>query len=183
MNDFSYQASTVNVLVNPNYVSYTTDQKNKITDPSFNPHNNVYALRLASEATTEKVQAVTEKFSAQLKSGSVFKELYIQHKSDGIVENYHVRVHYEPRDHRVVDLFNSRPESNQERPDGSGLVLHLDPEVSARDKEFFDSGEYQTKYIPGMLAIIKMAEELGMMESEETKKLMHVLKDANLIKS
>jgi hypothetical protein len=179
--DYSYQKS-VNALVNPDYISYTTDGKNKITDSYSNLHSNEYALRLASEATTEKVQTITKKFPAQLKSGSVFKELYIQYKADGLVENYHVRVHYEPQDARVVALFNSRPESDQKRQDGSGYVLHLDPEISQRDREFFDNGEYQTKYIPGMLAIIKMAEELGMMESEETEKLMIVLKDANLIK-
>jgi len=32
-----------------------------------------------------------------------------------------------------------------------------------------------------MLAIIKMAEETGMMETEESEKLMKVLKEANLI--
>jgi hypothetical protein len=182
MNEFSFQATTVNALVNPDYVSYRTDGKNKITDPSFNSHDNLYALRLDSKATTDKVQTVTEKFSAQLKCGSVFKELYIQHKTDGFAENYHVRVHYEPQDQRVVDLFDLRPESKQVRPDGSGFVLHLDPKICPIDKKFFDKGEYQTKFIPGMLAIIKMAEEEGMMESEETKKLMDVLKNANLIK-
>ncbi len=179
--DNSYQKTTVSVLVNPDYISYTTDGKTNIMS-SFNPHGNEYALRLASEGSAEKVQTVTKKISAQLKSGSIFKELYIQHKTDGLVENYHVRVKYEPQDELIVELFNSRPESKQERPDGTGYVLHLDPKNSLRDKEFFDNGEYQTKYIPGILAIIKMAEELDMTQPGETEKLMNVLRNANMIK-
>ncbi|MBA3603792.1 MAG: hypothetical protein H0W50_09175 [Parachlamydiaceae bacterium] len=179
MNEMNGYAKTS--LVNLDHVSYTTDGIQNYSPNQ--PYAHDYALRQATEtlATNEKVKAITTKFHAQLQPGSLFNELYIQKRTDGILENYHVRISYQPNDQRVVDLINSRPESKQIRPDKSGLVLHLDPVISGRDRGFFENGEYQTKYLPGMLAIIHLAKCEGMIENIEATRLFQILKNANLI--
>ncbi|MBA3236775.1 MAG: hypothetical protein H0T62_00290 [Parachlamydiaceae bacterium] len=179
--DISYAKTTFNHLVNPNHISYTCDGINKINETQTNPHGNEYGLRCISSTAEEIQQVITAKFPATLNSSSVFTEMYLQHTTNGIIENWHLRLHYTPQDHRVVELFNSNIEGQKVRPDHSGLILHLDPEISARDKEFFEHGEYQTKYIPAIKLILEIAQEQRMIEVEEVNKLTHILSANKLI--